>query len=70
MAQCAKTDNEEIKKLQLLKTQNEKTISAMQDDAKRTKQQLDFLKRESLKLKNENVESQVCVLHLHTFPSF
>jgi len=58
MAQSAKSDNEDIKKLQNLKMQNEKTISAMQDDVKRTKQQFEFLKRESLKLKAEKTESQ------------
>ena len=59
MAQSAKTENEEVKKLQQLKTQNERTITALQDDIKRTKQQLDGLRRESLRLRNENNDFQV-----------
>ena len=59
MAQSAKTENEEVKKLQQLKTQNERTITALQDDIKRTKQQLDSLRRESLRLRNENNDFQV-----------
>ena len=59
MAQSAKTENEEVKKLQQLKTQNERTITALQDDIKRTKQQLDLLRRESLRLRNENNDFQV-----------
>ena len=59
MAQSAKTENEELRKLQLLKTQNDRTINALQDDVKRTRQQLDGLRRESLKMKNENNEFQV-----------
>jgi len=65
MAQTAKAEGEEIKKLQLSKSQNEKTIGALQDDIKRTKQQLDFLKRESLKLRNENNDHQVYTVYLH-----
>ena len=59
MAQSAKTESDEIKKLLQLKTQNERTITALQDDIKRTKQQLDGLRRESLKLRNENNDIQV-----------
>lgn len=59
MAQSAKTENEEVKKLQQMKTQNERTITALQDDIKRTKQQLDGLRRESLRLRNENNDFQV-----------
>lgn len=59
VAQAAKTENEEVKKLQAIKTQNEKLIVALQGDAKRTKQQLEVLRRESLKWKNENSENQV-----------
>lgn len=62
MAQSAKTENEEVKKLQQLKTQNERTITALQDDIKRTKQQLDLLRRESLRLRNENNDFQVFFL--------
>ena len=59
MAQSAKAENEEVKKLQTSKMQNEKTILALQEDVKRTKQQLDLVKRESLKLKSEKTENQV-----------
>ena len=54
MAQSAKSDNEDIKKLTALKVQNEKAIQALRDEIQRTKSQLDSLRRESLKLKNEN----------------
>ena len=74
MAQTAKAEGEEVKKLQQSKIQNEKTIGALQDDIKRTKQQLDFLKRESLKLRNENNDNQVFrkvpnvyILKVHVF---
>ena len=59
VAQSAKAENEEVKKLQSSKMQNEKTILALQEDVKRTKQQLDLVKRESLKLKTEKTENQV-----------
>lgn len=59
MAQNTKSEAEELKKLQVVKNQNDKTIIALQDDMKRTKQQLDVLKRESLKLRSEKTESQV-----------
>lgn len=64
MAQTTKAEGDEVKKLQLLKTQNEKTISALQDEIKRTRQQLDFLKRETLKIKNENSEFQAKITSL------
>ena len=63
VAQSAKAENEEVKKLQSSKMQNEKTILALQEDVKRTKQQLDLVKRESLKLKTEKTENQVRNLH-------
>ena len=66
MAQAAKADNEEIRKLQNVKGQHEKTIVALQEDVKRTKAQLDVLKRESLRLKTEKTENQV-YLFLITF---
>ena len=59
MAQSAKAEHEEVNKLQTSKMQNEKTILALQEDVKRTKQQLDLVKRESLKLKTEKTENQV-----------
>ena len=68
MAQCSKGENEEVKKLQANKVHSEKAISGLQDDVRRTKQQLDSLKRESLKLKTENNELQVSLsLFLQTF---
>lgn len=59
MAQSAKTENEEVKKLQAAKVQSEKLTAALQEDVKRTKQQMEVLKRESLKLKSENSENLV-----------
>ncbi|XP_057291201.1 nucleoprotein TPR-like isoform X3 [Hydractinia symbiolongicarpus] len=66
MAQNTKSEAEELKKLQIVKNQNEKTIIALQDDMKRTKQQLDVLKRESLKLRSEKTESQNKIASLQT----
>ena len=60
MAQSSKGESEEVKKLQANKVHSEKAIAALQEDIRRTKQQLDSLKRESLKLKTENTELQVC----------
>ena len=70
MAQSAKTENEEVKKLQQLKTQNERTITALQDDIKRTKQQLDLLRRESLRLRNENNDFQVFFYAIRNFHKY
>ena len=54
MMQSTKSDNEELKKLQMLKTQNEKVTAALQEDLKKIKQQFDTFKRETLKSKNES----------------
>ena len=59
MAQTAKADAEEAKKLQQQKMQSDRANTVLQEEIKRTKQQLEILRNQSLKLRNDNNDQMV-----------
>ncbi|XP_066929269.1 nucleoprotein TPR-like isoform X2 [Clytia hemisphaerica] len=66
MAQTAKADAEEAKKLQQQKMQSDRANTALQDEIKRTKQQLEVLRSQSLKLRNDNNDQMNKISSLQT----